>query len=304
MYTPKHILIAGSGLIGLHLAELLLLKGYNVAVLSRTKKNMAGVKTFNWDTDSGSIDTCAIKDADAIINLAGEGIADKRWTAKRKQQLLNSRIKSTALLYQTLKKTSHNVHTFINASAIGIYKPGNELLFESSTHGNDFLASICNQWETEALKMQSINIRTVIFRIGLVMSKKGGMLKEMLLPGKFFIAPVLGNGSQWQSWIHINDLCSMIVFALENKNICGIYNAVAPQPVSNINLVRAIQSAVKNITFKIPVPAFALKMVLGKRTQMLLASHKVSCKKITDEGFKFQFQNSSDAIFDCITQNN
>ena len=243
MESKHHILLAGgSGLIGSHLIQLLLKKGHSVSVLSRREKNIQDVKCFLWDVEQEYIDINALKNVTAILNLSGQGIADKAWSEQRKKELLKSRTKSTQLLFKTLANNPHTVATFINASAIGIYKSGNDLLDENSSHDNNFLATICSAWESESIRIQTLNIRTVIFRIGLVQSKRGGMLKEMLLPIKFFIAPVFGNGKQWQSWIHIDDLCRMMLFAIENKNIQGVYNAVANEPLTNLHLLAQSQA--------------------------------------------------------------
>lgn len=304
METDNHILIAGgSGLIGSHLIQLLLERGYQVSVLSRRQKTIPNVKVFRWDVEHGYLDINALKNLTAIINLSGQNIADKPWTEVRKKELRNSRVRSTQLLYKTLANTSHTVATFINASAIGIYRQGNEWLEESSEKGDDFLAQICKEWEHEAEKIQALNIRTVIFRFGHVLSVHGGMLREMLFPIKLFVAPVFGKGSQWQSWIHINDLCRMMIYTIDNKNISGTYNAVAPEPVSNINLVRAMQACVKNVSFKIHIPVFLLRLFLGERVALLTASHRVSGKKITEAGFSFRFANSVTASIDCVRQN-
>jgi uncharacterized protein (TIGR01777 family) len=302
--THQHILVAGgSGLIGKHLIQLLLQNQFRVSVLSRTKKSIRNVNVFTWDVEKEFIEPGAFQNVDAIINLAGQGIADKPWTSKRKTEVLESRTKSTHFLFKMLSTSPHQVKTFINASAIGIYKSGNEIQNESGNTGDDFLAQICTAWEKEAFQMQSINIRTVILRIGLVLSARGGMLKEILLPMKFFIAPVFGNGKQWQSWIHINDLCSMIMFAIENNSVKGVYNAVASQPLQQVNLTTAMQKAIKKPTLKIYVPVFFLKIFLGERANMLISSQRISNTKIKGMGFSFLFSNSINAIKNCIGKN-
>jgi uncharacterized protein (TIGR01777 family) len=297
MADKKCVLIAGgSGMIGSRLTELFLEKGYKVRVLSRNGKPIPGCRVFKWNPETGVADAAALKDVEILINLAGSGIADRAWTTSRKLDLLNSRVYAARTLYDMLSNTKHEVKTFINASAIGFYPESDEWMHEEDKAADNFLGALCQKWEKEAMRITDKNIRTCIIRIGLVLSPKGGMLKELLLPFNFFVAPVFGNGEQMQSWIHIDDLCRIFISAAENTSLQGVFNAAAPNPVTNANMIRAIQSIRKQISFKIHVPVFLLRMMLGERASILLASQKISAEKITAHGFEFSFNEIISAM--------
>lgn len=290
------VLIAGgSGFIGSRLTQLLLDKGYDVAVLSRKPHQGLQAKSFYWNPQEKRIDSACLEHADIIINLAGSNIAEKPWTEKRKRDLFNSRINSAQLLFDTLKTHSHKVKCYIGASAIGFYNEGENLTEESSV-SHSFLGSLCEQWEKESNRMNELNIGTSVVRIGLVMSPEGGMLKEILKPLRFGIAPVFGNGNQWQSWIHIDDLCGIIIHLFEHK-LSGIYNGVAPNPVRAKDLINAIQLTCKKRGVKFYIPVRILKLIMGSRSEMLLANQKVSSEKITATGYVFRFSRAENAVW-------
>ncbi|QOI96924.1 MAG: TIGR01777 family protein [Flammeovirgaceae bacterium] len=300
--SPKKVLITGaSGLVGSRLTELLLKQGYEVAHLSRQAK--AGrVPAFAWDVSAGTIDEKAFEGVDSVIHLAGAGVADKRWTVKRKKEILDSRVQSTRLLYQFLGRGNHQVSSFLSASAIGIYGFGlrDEVLTESSNPGNDFLAEVVKAWENEVNAVQSLGIRTAILRIGIVLSKKGGALKEMARPVQWGVGAPLGTGNQYLSWIHIDDLCRMFLFAKENNSVAGVYNAAGVQPVTNKEFTRAIAVVLKKPMWLPPVPAFALKLVLGEMAGMVLNGSRVSSEKIQRAGFTFRFTDLHSALLDLL----
>ncbi|MCD8528956.1 MAG: TIGR01777 family oxidoreductase [Chitinophagales bacterium] len=231
----KHVLIAGgSGLVGSALSKTLENKGYAVSWLSTQKNLQAEYNICYWNPSKNEIDEEAIKQADVIINLAGAGVAEKRWTKERKMEILRSRIDSTRLLIEKTKELNPTLDVFIGASAIGYYGyENNGLLTEQSPAGKDFLAGVCQAWEKE-YNLQNTSFRKVVFRIGIVLSKEGGALGEMTKTLPFFVG-VLGSGTQIYSWIHIDDLVNMFVYAIENKQMQGIYNGVAPNPVSQKN---------------------------------------------------------------------
>ncbi len=209
----KKILITGaSGLIGTRLTEMLIQKGYQVSHLGRTRK-LGSVQTYLWNVDEGEVDAEAFVGVDTIMHLAGAGIADKRWNKKRKKEILESRIKSSSLLYQALKKGNHSVKTVIAASAIGYYgfNLDEDIYDEESKPGSDYLAQVTKQWEEEVEKIESLGIRLTKLRIGIVLSDKGGALIEMAKPVRFGVGAVLGTGRQYLSWIHIDDLCAMFI---------------------------------------------------------------------------------------------
>ncbi|MBX2944303.1 MAG: TIGR01777 family oxidoreductase [Cyclobacteriaceae bacterium] len=295
---PKRILITGaSGLVGTELTANLIRAGYQVVHLGRSKRH-GSVPSFTWDVDKGIIEEGALQGIDTIIHLAGAGIADKPWTARRKQEILESRTRSSALLYQTLKSTHHQVKSFISASAIGYYGFGgsDEVFTESSEAGTDFLADVVKAWEHEVDKIQELNIRTVKIRIGIVLADKGGALKEIAKPVRYGIGAPLGSGKQPMSWIHIDDLCMMFRYAIENENLIGAYNGVSSHWSTNREVTKAIAKALHRTLLLPPVPSFVMKLMLGEMANLVLLGSKVSAEKILQTGFKFQYEDLTAAI--------
>jgi uncharacterized protein len=302
MTDRKTILITGaSGLIGTRLTELLLQKGHQVFHLGRSKKT-GGVLSFTWDVSRRTIDGNALKSIDTIINLAGTGIADKRWTAKRKQEVLKSRTESVKLLHTKLQLGDHSVKTFISASAIGYYgvEDDERDFVETDKPGNDFLAFVTKQWEAEVDKISSLRIRVVKLRIGIVLSERGGVLKEIARPVNMFAGASLGSGKQYLSWIHIDDLCEMFIKAAEDPAMTGAYNAVGPTPETNATLTRGIAKILNRPIILPRVPSFALRIILGEMAGMVLKGNKVSPKKIEAAGFKYKFRELNDALKDLL----
>ncbi|HKR04500.1 MAG TPA: TIGR01777 family oxidoreductase [Bacteroidia bacterium] len=298
----KNILIAGgSGLIGSRLTEMLLEKGYSVNILSRKKISENNIITYLWNPAGDFIEEAAIQNADHIINLAGEGIADKRWSVKRKKEIMHSRVNASKTIFNALQKNIHHVKSIVCASAMGYYsKNTNELLTEESETGSDFLASTVQHWEAANREFEKTKLRTVIFRLGLVSSLKGGALAEMHKPLKFGIAAYFGNGNQYYSWIHIDDLCTMIMHAIENENTKGIYNAVSPHPEKNKNFMKIFAQAKGGFHLRMPVPRFVIKTMLGERASIVLDGQKVSSQKIEDTGFVFKYPDLRNALSNLI----
>jgi uncharacterized protein (TIGR01777 family) len=297
----KKILITGaSGLVGSQLTEMLLQKGYQVVHVGRTKRAGIPHKTgasFVWDVNRQEFDTEAVNGVDVIINLAGAGVADKRWTDSRKSELLESRTKSLALLYKTLSTTNHQVTAVISASAIGYYGfMGDEVFTEDSKPGTDFLATLTKQWEAEADKLASLNIRTVKLRIGIVLSDKGGALIEMAKPVRMFVGSPLGSGKQNLSWIHIEDLCAMFLKAATDETLRGAYNAVSGDWVTNKEMTLAIGKVLNRPVWLPNVPAFVLKVMLGEMANIVLQGSKVSADKVKQTGFNFTYTKLDDAL--------
>ncbi len=300
---PQKVLITGgTGLIGSRLTELLLEKGYEVAYLSRRKSEETRVKAYRWDLEKGYIAEEAIRGADCIIHLAGAGVADERWTARRKKEILESRIQSSRLLYEGLQRVPNQVKTFLSASAIGIYGAdrGEELLTENSSTGNDFLAEVTKAWEGAVQPVAGLGIRTVLLRIGIVLSGKGGALAKMAQPVRLGAGSPLGSGKQWVSWIHVDDLCRLFMYALENLDLRGPYNAVAPEPATNEALTKQIAEVLGKPLFLPNVPAFALKLAVGEMAAAVLGSAKVSSQKVTQAGFTYQFPALTPALQDLL----
>ncbi len=295
--SEKILITGGTGLLGTRLAEMLIDSGYEVALLSRTPDKYARYKTFKWDIAAGQIDENAIRYADYIINLAGTSVAGEKWTASRKKDILNSRVQSTDLLHAYLEKTKHHVKGFLSASAIGIYgSSGDQLLLEESSYGSDFLADVCKQWENAAWQMHTLDIRTVIFRIGIVLSNKGGALPQMAKPIKMMAGSPLGSGKQIMSWIHIDDLCRLFIKAIEDHKLEGVYNAVAPNPATNEELTRTLAKIMHKPLVLPNVPAIGLKLVLGEMSEVVLASARVSANKVLQTGFTFEYNFLQEAL--------
>jgi hypothetical protein len=290
------LVTGGTGFIGKKLCELLRKKGYNVAILSRnphTKPN-----NYYWNIETRHIDTKAIINTDYIIHLAGEGIADKRWTTQRKKDLINSRVETANLLFEKVKELNPNLKGFIAASGIGYYgaTTSEKIYEEKDAPGNDFISEICKVWEKASLQFNTINIRTVIFRTGVVLSKEGGALEKLSQPIKLGVGAALGSGEQYIPWIHLNDLCNIYVEAIENREFKGIYNAVAPEHVTNKALTKMIAKHLKKPLWLPNIPAFVMKLILGKMAIILLKGSRVSSEKIVAAGFKFKFPTLNEAV--------
>lgn len=299
----QNILITGgTGLVGQALTQLLLKEGYQVSYLSRSEQNIPNIKTYLWDVKKQTIDAQAIQKADAIIHLAGAGVAEERWTNSRKQEILESRTDSTTLLVKALKDTSHAVKTFISASAIGYYglDTGSTLINEDSQAGNDFLAEVTKSWERSVEDISDLGIRTTKLRIGVVLSEKGGALPKIMQPVKFGAGAALGSGKQYMSWIHIKDLARMFLFVLQQDKMEGIYNAVGPNPLNNAEITQAIAKTLGRPLFLPNVPEFALKLMMGEMAGIVTGGNRVSSQKIEKAGFDFQFAEISPALKDLI----
>lgn len=290
------LITGGTGLVGKELFTLLEKNGHEILILSRHKSKNPNY--YYWNIDDNYIDSNAIIRADYIIHLAGAGIADKRWTSKRKKILLESRVKSTNLLFEKVKEFNPNLKGFIAASGIGFYGAitSTKIFSEQDTSGDDFISAICIEWENSSLKFNSLNIRTVILRTGVVLSKKNGALEKMCKPIKLGIGSFLGTGKQFMPWIHIDDLCAMFDFSIENENIHGIYNAVAPQHISNQEFTIEIANYFGKKIWLPNVPSFILKIILGELSVILLNGSRVSCTKILKSSFVFRFPKLSQAL--------
>jgi uncharacterized protein len=301
------LITGGTGLLGTALTTMLVQKGYKVIILSRTEKQSQNpnVSFKVWNIAKQFIDPNAIAEADHIIHLAGAGIAEKRWTAERKNEIEKSRVESGKLLVSAIKSQSHKIQTLVSASGAGYYGADNGVPFtETMPANNDFLGNTCQNWENATQEIETLNIRRVILRISVVLCKNGGALKEFLTPLKFRLATTLGSGKQITSWVHIADLCNSFIFAIENKSVNGIYNIATSQPVSNHQLITALaKQKYGNYFLPIPVPAFMLKIMLGQMSQIILKSVTVNNQKSLDAGFVYFYNNIEDALKNIVEQN-
>lgn len=303
----KTVLITGgTGMVGSYLTKKLLENNYNVIVLSRNPPKQALMNNLQyaaWDVDKGEIDTTALAKANVIIHLAGAGVADKRWSTKRKKIIQQSRVESSKLLVTALQNLpNHKLQTCISASAIGWYGPDTT---ESKLNGfvetdlpyNDFLGKTCQLWEESISPLIDLNIRLVKYRIGIVLSNTGGALAAFKQPLNMGIAAILGNGSQKVSWIHIEDLCRMFLFAIENNHLNGVYNAVANVPVTNKELTLTL-AKVQRGKWYIPVyvPSILLKVAMGEMSIEVLKSTTINNQKIRETGFTFLYPTIEPAL--------
>jgi len=299
----KTILIGGgTGLVGIRLSEMLSQKGYNVLHLSRKKNLNKKFPAYQWDLKNGTIDDEVIQKADVVINLAGAGIADARWTKNRKKLIIDSRVDSTLLLKNTFEKAGKKLEAFISAAAIGYYGDrGEEMLTEDSEPGSEgFLAESCIAWEKALDEVKNTGWRTARIRIGIVLSTKGGALEKIILPVKFRIGGYFGDGQQWYSWIHIDDLCRMFIHILENENLSGTFNGTSPNPERNKPFTQNIGVAIGKPPIMAPGPEFVMRIALGEMADTIFSSTLVSSEKIEKTGFEFKFPELIGSVQDLV----
>jgi uncharacterized protein (TIGR01777 family) len=298
------LITGGTGLVGRRLTELLLQEGYQISYLSRHREPIDNVRVYAWDVEKGLIEDGAVESADYIIHLAGAGVADKRWNSSRKREILESRTHSAALLHKKLQHSAHQVKAVIAASAIGYYgyDTGDALIREDSQAGDDFLAEVCQQWEASVSQIRQLNIRTVSFRIGIVLSPQGGALAKLLQTINIGAGASLGTGRQHFSWIHIDDVCRAFIQALKDDQVSGIYNLTAPHPVTNEELTKETASVLDKPLLLPNVPAFALKLGMGEMANAVLGGSYVSSKKLEATGFQFQYPFLRPALEDLLRE--
>lgn len=301
LYMKTIGITGGTGLVGSYLTALLLRNGFEVVIFTRNislAKAPKGVSYAHWDADRKACDNAPLKRLDAMVHLAGAGVADKRWKPKRKQVIRDSRINGTQFLVEQLRQHAAGCKVFVSASATGYYgpsKPHHTPFHETDPGFNDFLGGICQEWEAEAHKAEAFT-RTVILRFGVVLGKESGAFPEFAGPQSFGVMPILGYGTQIISWIEAQDLARLILFALQHQNISGVYNAVAPHPVSQKTLMKAIADVKGGIKIPVMVPAALLRVLLGEMSTEVLKSCYASCDKISAAGFKFDHPDIESAV--------
>jgi len=300
----KNILLTGgTGSLGSALTAALLEKGYIVSHLSREPGKNPKVKTFLWDVNAKQIDPLCIDGVDTIVHLAGAGIVDERWTDKRKQEILSSRTESIRLIYHLLKNRKHEVKSVVSASATGYYSDrGDELMTEESAPAHDFLGTCCIEWEQAVDEGKALGLRIVKYRTGVVLDKKGGALPQLAAPVKYGFGSPLGSGRQWVPWIHLDDVVKLYLRAIEHDGLNGVFNMVAPNPVTNKELTKAVAKQLHRPLWLPNVPAFALKLALGEMSIVVLGSTKVSAQKIEEAGFEFKFKTVEEALKNIYTK--
>ena len=297
----KILLVGGTGLIGTSLKKELIKLGYSINILSRSNSNDS--QSYLWNINEGYIDLKAFEGVSGIINLTGASIADNKWTVKRKKVLYNSRIQSTRLLFETIKDNKINLDFFINSSAIGYYglEKSDKIFSETDKPGKDFLAKLCVDWEKEALRFNELNIRTVIIRTGIVLTKTEGALEKMKLPIKFGILPIFGTGNQVFSWIHIEDLINIFINTITNKNYKGPYNAVSPVPNTYLEFNKEIANVLQKKVIPFKTPTFLLTLAFGELSETLISGNKIAAEKIINEGFIFKFKDLNSALSSLLS---
>lgn len=298
------LITGGTGMIGSALSQMLAAKGHQVILLSRNASRPSGpsVSIARWDPYKGDIDPEAVKAADFIIHLAGAGVADKRWTARRKKEIVESRTRSSSLLVKALKEIPNKVQAVISASGIGWYGPDPSIpnprhFVETDPVDEDFLGETCRLWEASITPVTTMGKRLVIFRTGLVLSNTGGALAEFRRPVKLGVAAVLGSGRQVMSWIHVEDLCRLFLHAMDEGTMSGVYNAVAPQPADNKTIMLELAKRMKGKYFvQVYVPSFILKIMVGELSVEVLKSATVSAIKVRQTGFQFLYPSIQSAL--------
>lgn len=286
----KVLITGGTGLIGRRLTYLLTQKNHEVIILSRNPKQS---NEFEWNPSTSYIDDAVFKGLDYIIHLAGAGIADERWSSKRKKIILDSRVKTADLLFTKVNELNVPLKGFLSASGIGYYGAitSDHIYTEEDEPTNEFISEVCVAWEKAALQFESLNIPVSIFRTGIVLAKNGGALKKMLTP---IISP-LGSGKQYMPWIHIDDLCNLYIWAIEEQQN-GIFNAVCNEHHTNRSFSKALAKQTNKPYIGFPVPSFALKIAFGELASILLEGSRVSAQKIVDKGFTFKFPTLKKAL--------
>lgn len=298
----KILITGGTGLIGRRLTAMLLEEGNSVVHLSRSAKGT--VPTFQWDVKNKTIDDRAFEDVDVIIHLAGAGIGDKRWTAKRKREILDTRVASTQLLFETIKKLPKRPTTFISASGIAFYGLTDKKAkyTEKDEQGSGFLADVVRDWESAADQFSALGLRVVKIRTGLVLSREGGALKPMTIPVKYYFGSPLGSGKQPMSWIHIDDLCRIYMEVIKSDEMQGAYNAVTTNVVSNKTFTKQLGKALKKPIILPAVPEFALRLVLGEMADLIVTGTTVYPERLLDSGFRFQFESLETALAEIFPE--
>jgi len=296
------LITGGGGLVGRHLCKKLKEKGFNVAILSTTRQQVADIKTYFWDIDKKEIEKKSVNTVDCIIHLAGANIGEKRWGRKRKQLIIDSRVKSAQLIFDTIKDNHKVLKTFISASAIGYYGTitSDKIFTETDPVAKDFLGETCRSWEQSADRFNELGIRVVKIRTGVVLTKQGGALSKMIIPIKMGIGSALGSGKQYLPWIHIDDLCEIYIKTIEDISIKGAYNAVAPDHKTNKEFTQTLAHVLKKPFWFPNIPAITMKLIFGKMSDMLLKGSRVSSDKIIATGFSFKFPDIESTLNDLI----
>lgn len=296
------LITGGTGLIGRYLSKKLKDKGYSVAILGRVSHLNSDIPTYTWDLDKNEIEKEAIESADYIIHLAGANIGDKRWTARRKKLIIDSRVNTSRLIFDKIKTNKNGLKAFISASAIGYYGTitSDKIFSETDPPSSDFLGETCRQWEQLADNFEKLGIRTVKIRTGVVLTNQGGALAKIRMPINLGIGSAIGTGRQYMPWIHIDDLCGIYIKAIEETEMKGAYNAIAPAHQTNRDFTKTL-AHILNKPFWLPnIPGIVMKIMLGEMSAILLKGSRVSSEKIIHAGYQFKFPDLESALVDLL----
>ena len=297
--AKKILVTGGTGLVGNMLTKKLQDQGYEVSIMTRSPEKVKNLKAFYWDIKKQEIDEKCLDGIDTIIHLAGENIADGRWTDERKKVLVSSRTESIGLIYDLMKRKEHQVKTVLSASAVGFYGDrGEEILDETSKPGTGFLAYCCEEWEKAVEQGTELGLRVVKFRIGLLLTPKGGVLDIFKLMVKSFTATKLGSGEQWFPWIHSDDLIGMFLWAVENEDAKGVYNATAPNPDRNKEFTKTLSDVLHRPFWPFAIPKAMFKLLMGEKSELVLMSTHTKPDKIIKAGYTFKFLSLKSALED------
>lgn len=301
----KKILITGAtGLIGRELCKTLSSRGDELTIFSTNVERAKAILPFAkeviaWKDYEKDYSTY-FEGKDAAIHLAGANVAGKRWTRNYKNEIYDSRIRTTKNLVSSIELCQNKPEVFISASAIGFYGDcENSVLTEANSNGKDFLSNVCVDWEKASGQLETFNVRRVIVRTGIVLSANDGALKKMLPPFRFYLGGPLGSGRQWFSWIHLADIVSLYLFLIDNQKLKGIFNAVSPQPVQMKTFANTLGKVLHKPSI-FSVPKFVLRMVMGESASAILASQKVLPEALLQAGFKFKYENLEAALIDLL----
>ncbi len=300
--SPSVLITGGSGLIGKYLTSRLLSEGFRVSHLSRNASQFGMIRVFRWNPEKNILDPLVFEGVDYIIHLAGANIGEKRWTSKRKKEIINSRVHSANLLFKTIADNALNLKAFISASAVGYYGSltTDRIFRENDPPAEDFLGATCRLWEEAADQFSDTGVRVVKIRTAVVLEKNDSALVKFLKPAKFGIFPILGLGRQYMPWIHIKDLCDIYLKAVRDNKMEGAFNAVSSQHVNHKDFMKALAKATKKRFFHFPVPSVLIKMALGQMSDIVLKGSRVSSEKILKTGLRFRFDNINDALNDTL----
>ena len=291
------LITGGTGFIGSALSRELSNSGHKVIIASRRKTppKLENIEIVRWDIQT-PLSSEIMSGIDAVINLAGESLISGRWTKKRKERIMSSRVNTTRLLVESMKNANPKPKVLISVSAVGYYGPhGDEYVTEDFPPASDFLAEVCKAWGKEALKAQELGVRVVITRFGVVLESDGGALSKMAIPFKFFLGGHLGSGQQWFSWVHREDIIGFMKYALENEYVSGHFNLTSPQPVTNKEFCSALGKALNRPSW-FHVPAFMIKLTLGEVGKVLLTGQRVLPEKALKAGYQFKYPEINEAL--------